>query len=266
MSSLLQYRIIFLGDIVGRPGREAVLNALPTLKNELRPTFIIVNGENSAHGVGITPDIADSLYKAGVDAITLGNHAFNKREIYDYLQTGRPIVRPANASVQSPGRGLCTVMRDGVQLAVANVCGRVYMDGYDDPFPCVDRLIAEANTPHFLLDFHAEATSEKIAMGFYCDGKVTAVLGTHTHVATADEQILAGGTAYQTDVGMCGPWPSVLGMEKSVILRKFLTGMPTKFEVAEAQGVISGVVIDVHKETGRAIAIRRLPLRPTPKH
>ena len=246
MSSLLQYRIIFLGDIVGRPGREAVLSALPTLKNELRPTFIIVNGENSAHGVGITPDIADSLYKAGVDAITLGNHAFNKREIYDYLQTGRPIVRPANASAQSPGR--------------------VYMDGYDDPFPCVDRLIAEANTPHFLLDFHAEATSEKIAMGFYCDGKVTAVLGTHTHVATADEQILAGGTAYQTDVGMCGPWPSVLGMEKSVILRKFLTGMPTKFEVAEAQGVISGVVIDVHKETGRAIAIRRLPLRPTPKH
>lgn len=252
------YRILFLGDIVGKPGRTAVAQGLPSLMDTHAPLFTIVNGENSAGGVGITPDIASDLFAIKVDAITLGNHAYNKREIYPYLDSGKPIIRPGNYPAKSPGKGLCIVEKDGIKLAVANVCGRVFMDGYDDPFVCIDRLISEADTPHFFLDFHAEATSEKIAMGFYVDGRASVVVGTHTHVTTADEQILPGGTAYITDVGMCGPVGSVLGMDRDVVLQKFLTSMPVKFEVMNTSGVISGVVIDVERNTGRAVHIERI--------
>lgn len=255
---LSKYRILFLGDIVGKPGREAVLSSLPTLINKYDPTFVIVNGENSASGVGITPSIADSLFEAGVDAITLGNHAFNKREIYDYLDEGRPIIRPANMPGGTPGRGWCYVTVDRIKLAVINLCGRVYMDSYDDPFAGINQILDQIDTPHIFLDFHGEATSEKIAMGFHVEGRVSAVVGTHTHVQTADERILPGGTAYITDVGMCGPWPSVLGMDKDVILRRFRTTLPTRFEVAESPGVICGVVIDVLSTTGRAVSIQRI--------
>ncbi len=253
-----QYKILFLGDIVGRPGREAVLKHLPALIHQHDPLFIIVNGENSAAGVGITPDIADELFKEGIDAITLGNHAFNKREINDYLNGGQPIVRPANMPKKTPGQGVCFLEKDGVRLAVANVCGRVFLDGYNDPFECVDQILKDTEGWSLFLDFHAEATSEKMGMGFHLAGKAVAVVGTHTHVTTADEQILPGGTAYITDVGMCGPWPSVLGVDKEIILRKFRTSMPARFEVATAPGVISGVLIDVNKEDGKAIAIQRL--------
>lgn len=252
------YRILFLGDIVGKPGRTAVKQGLPSLLDAHQPLFTIVNGENSAGGVGITPDIANELFEQSVDAITLGNHAFNKREIYPYLDLGKPIIRPANYPDRSPGKGICFVEKQGIRLAVTNVCGRVFMDSYDDPFVCIDRLIAEANTPHFFLDFHAEATSEKIAMGFYVEGRASVVVGTHTHVTTADEQILDGGTAYITDVGMCGPAGSVLGMDRDVVLQKFLTSMPVKFEVMNTSGVISGVVIDVETNTGRAVSIERI--------
>lgn len=252
------YRILFLGDIVGRPGRIAVQRHLSNLQDRHDPLFTIVNGENAASGVGITPDIAEELLKLGIDMITLGNHAFHKREIMEYLRKDRPLVRPANLPPAAPGAGHRIVERDGIRLAVANLCGRVFLDGYDDPFRDVDRILDEIDTPHFFVDFHAEATSEKIAMGWHLDGRATAVVGTHTHVTTADETVLPGGTAYITDVGMCGPMPSVLGMEKTVILHRFRTSLPTKFEVADHPGVISGVVVGVERDTGRAVSIERI--------
>jgi metallophosphoesterase (TIGR00282 family) len=254
--SQAQYSILFLGDIVGKPGRRAVAQALPSLVEEHRPLFVIVNGENAAAGVGITPDIAKEIFGLGVDAITLGNHAFHKKEVFPYLDSGAPIVRPANLPPGTPGVGDVTLEKDGVRLRVANLCGRVFLDGYDDPFRAVEPIVATRD--HVFLDFHAEATSEKVAFGFHVDGRAVAVVGTHTHVTTADEQVLPRGTAYITDVGMCGPQPSVIGMDMDVILHRFRTSLPTRFEVAAQPGVISGVVIDVQTDTGRAIGIRRL--------
>lgn len=252
------YSILFLGDVVGKPGRVVVKEGLPSLLETHQPLFTIINGENSAGGVGITPDIAEDLFKAGADAITLGNHAFNKREIYGYLDGGRPIARPANMPARTPGRGLIHVVKDGIDLAVLNLCGRVFMDSYDDPFAAFDRLREGIDTPHLFHDFHAEATSEKIAMGWHCNGRATAVVGTHTHVQTADERILPGGTAYITDVGMCGPRDSVLGMDKDIILERFRTTMPMRFEVQNTPGVICGVVVRVERETGRATSMERI--------
>jgi metallophosphoesterase (TIGR00282 family) len=254
----MSYRLLFLGDIVGRPGRDALQRDLPAMIREWEPLFIVVNGENAAGGVGITGEIADSIFELGVDAITLGNHAFNKREIFPYLNGPAPIVRPANMPAGNPGRGSVEVVKDGITLYVANLCGRVFMDAYDDPFRAVDGMLENVVTPHRLIDFHAEATSEKIAMSWYLDGRVTAVIGTHTHVPTADERILPGGTAAITDVGMTGPYESVLGMKREVVLSRFLTGMPARFEVAETIGVISGVVLDVERLTGRTTSIKRV--------
>jgi metallophosphoesterase (TIGR00282 family) len=256
---LSEYRILFLGDIVGRPGRDAVEDALPGLIDKHQPRFVVVNGENAASGVGITPQIASELFKLGVHAITLGNHAFHKREIYPYLDSGVPIVRPANLPPGTPGKGMATVESQGTKLVVVNLCGRVFLETYDDPFRAIDEIIKGADSPHILIDFHAEATSEKIAFAYHVAGRATAVLGTHTHVPTADAQLLPEGTAYITDVGMCGPRNSVIGMDKDVILRRFRTSLPTKFEVAEQPGVISGVVIGVQSDTGRATSIVRVP-------
>lgn len=252
-----RYTILFCGDVVGRPGRTALAAGLPKLRQEFRPTFVIVNGENSAAGVGITPDIADEIFSLGAHAITLGNHAYNKREIYNYLDTDRPIVRPSNMPPENPGRGLAMVEADGIRLAVINLCGRVFMDTYDDPFREADRLLDNVETPHVFVDFHAEATSEKQAMGWYLNGRATAVVGTHTHVTTADERVLPGGTAYITDVGMTGPIDSVLGMDRGIVLKRFRTAMPHRFEVAQEPGVICGVSIDVERESGRALGIKR---------
>jgi len=253
-----EYKILFIGDVVGKPGRNILAEGVPSLQDTHQPLFTIVNGENSAGGVGITPDIAEEFYKLGVDGITLGNHAFNKRDIMPYLDSGKPIVRPANMPEVVPGRGLMKIQREGIELAAINLCGRVFLDTYDDPFREVDRILASLDTTHILVDMHAEATSEKLGMGWYLNGRVTAVVGTHTHVATADEQILPGGTAYITDVGMTGPYPSILGMDKEVILTRFRTSLPTRFEVASEPGVISGVVISAQRESGRATAIERI--------
>jgi 2',3'-cyclic-nucleotide 2'-phosphodiesterase len=256
------YNILFLGDVVGKPGRTAVKDHLPTLKATHQPLFTIINGENSAGGVGITSAIAEDFYALGADAITLGNHAFNKREIGPYLDSGKPIVRPHNMAPAVPGKGMIQIQKQGIQLAVINLCGRVMMDPmYDDPFKAFDQLTANLQTRHVFLDFHCEATSEKIAMGYHCEGRASAVVGTHTHVTTADEKILAGGTAYITDVGMCGPVNSVLGMDRDVILRRFTTGLPEKFEVANEPGVISGVLISVEKESGCAKSIERISVK-----
>ena len=234
-------------------------DGLPRLQDRHQPLFTVVNGENAAGGVGITPKLADFLLAQGADALTLGNHAFHKRDILPYLDSGKPIVRPLNLPASTPGKGSLTIEKDGVVLTVANLCGRVEMEPmYDDPFAAFDRLAASLPSPHLLLDFHAEATSEKIAMGYHADGRATAVLGTHTHVTTADEHVLPGGTAHITDVGMCGPRNSVLGMDRELILRRFRTGLSERFEVSSEIGVISGVVLSVGKDNGRARSIERI--------
>ncbi|MBS1717077.1 MAG: TIGR00282 family metallophosphoesterase [Armatimonadetes bacterium] len=254
--------MVFCGDVVGKPGREALKAGVPTLKTRFDPLFLVVNGENAAAGVGITPAIADEFYSWGVDAITLGNHAFNKREIGPYLDGEKPIVRPSNMPPNTPGRGVITVTKEGIQLALTNLCGRVFLDGYDDPFREFDRLVRLLETPHVLVDFHAEATSEKVAFGYHAEGRATCVLGTHTHVQTADERVLEGGTAVITDVGMTGPSGSVIGMDREIILKRFLTTLPQKFEVGTGRGVICGVCVGVNRLSGRAISIERFQLMP----
>lgn len=243
---------------MGRPGRAIIRQGLPSLIESYKPLFTVVNGENAASGIGITPDNAEEIFGAGADAITLGNHAFHKREINGYLGTSKPIVRPANMPCGVPGKGVVTIEKEGISLAVINACGRIFMDSYGDPFQEIDKIFSELQTPHRLLDFHAEATSEKIAMGYYCDGRATAVVGTHTHVTTADETILEKGTAYITDVGMTGPVRSVLGMDRQIIIERFRTTLPHRFEVANEPGVISAVVIYVQRNSGRAVGIDRL--------
>ena len=248
---------------MGKSGRVAVQEWLPSLIDQYRPLFTIINGENSAGGLGITAEIAREFFEWGADAITLGNHAFNKRSISQYMETEHRIIRPNNMSSNAPGTGITRIEKAGIKLAVANLCGRVSMDPiYGDPFAEVDRFDAIMETPHRFLDFHAEATSEKIAMGYHCEGRFSAVVGTHTHVQTADEIVLDGGTAYITDTGMCGPVNSVLGMERELIVRRFRTGMPEKFEVSDEPGVICGVVIGVESDTGRAVSIERIQRGP----
>lgn len=252
-----QYKILFLGDVMGKPGRNAVREALPSLIETHQPLFVLINGENSAAGVGITPDIADEFFKWGADGITLGNHAFNKREIGPYLNTGKPIIRPANYPPRVPGKGVMTLEKAGVKLNVVNLCGRVFLEGYDDPFRIIDEIL-KAHEGHFFIDFHAEATSEKIAFGWHVDGRVGTVVGTHTHVQTADERILPGGTAYITDVGMSGPHNGVIGMDREIVLGKFLTGMPTRFEVADGPGVVHGVIVTIDQNSGLGEEIERI--------
>jgi len=252
------FNLLFLGDVVGRPGRDAVRKELPRLKREFEPLFTIINGENAAAGVGITPAIADELFAAGADAITLGNHAFHKKEIFPYLNTEKAIVRPANLPKSAPGKGEVVIEKQGRRLVVTNLCGRTFLEGYDDPFREFDRIVEEFPSSMIFVDFHAEATSEKIAMGWHVNGRAVALVGTHTHVTTADERVLPEGTAYITDVGMCGPENSVLGMDRNIILERFRTAISRKFEVADEPGVISGVVIAINEETGRAESIQRV--------
>lgn len=247
-----------MGDVVGKPGRQAVREALPSLVASYPSEFVLANGENAAGGVGITPEIAEELFGYGVDGITLGNHAFHKADICGYLDSGKPIIRPANQPPSTPGKGSMRLRKGSIELVVINLCGRAFMGPYDDPFRAADALVAEAGTHHVLVDFHAEATSEKIAMAWYLDGRVSAVVGTHTHVPTADERILPRGTAAITDVGMTGSETGVLGMDREIVLRRFLTGLPARFEVAAGPGVISAVAINVNNDTGRAEGIERI--------
>ena len=223
----------------------------------------IANGENAAAGFGITPQLADEIFGFGVDVITSGNHIWDKREIYEYLPKQPRLLRPANYAADTPGSGVIVIeARNAVKCAVLNLQGRVYMPSTDCPFRKADSLLAAlpAGVNVRLVDFHAELTSEKQAMGWYLDGRVSAVVGTHTHVATADTRILPNGTAYQTDVGMTGPYQSVIGVDKDIILRKFLTQMPVKMEAARFDPELHGVVVQVDESTGRAIEIRRIAI------
>ncbi len=254
--------ILFLGDVFGQPGRDAVVRELPALVAEHDVEFVVANGENVANGAGITSKLAQKLLAAGVDVITTGNHIWRQREVYPFLDSSDRIVRPANFPPSSPGRGLTVrTTRDGDEVAVINLMGQVFTGVGISPFRIVDALVDEAQTlsETIVVDLHAEATSEKVAMAQYLDGRVTAVIGTHTHVQTADERVSERGTAAITDVGMCGPRDSVIGVRSEIILRRFLTELPAQFEVAEGDVRINAVVVAV--QGGRATAIERLERR-----
>lgn len=255
-------RIIFLGDIVGRPGRQAVVDYLPKLRKKYQPDMVIANGENAAGGRGITKEIADDLYKSGVDVLTMGNHVWDRKEIFDFIDCDQRLIRPANYPPESPGSGYTIIDLNKYKVGVINVSGRVFLDPLDCPFRTVDNILTTVHkeTCIVIVDFHAEATSEKVAFGWYFDGRVTAVLGTHTHVQTSDERVLPKGTAYITDVGMTGPRDSVLGVKIDSVLKKFLTQMPVRFEVASGPVQINGVLLDVDEQKGKAVAIERIRL------
>ncbi|MEO7715552.1 MAG: TIGR00282 family metallophosphoesterase [Capsulimonas sp.] len=257
-------RILMLGDVVGKVGREAAETMLPTLKEMYSPQFTIVNGENAAAGLGITPEIARSLLRNGADVITLGNHTWNRRDIVPYLDQEPRILRPANYPPGTAGSGYRVfTAENGVRVGVANMMGRVFMEALDDPFRTADKILEsfQGQTKISFFDFHGEATSEKTAFGYYLDGRASVVVGTHTHVQTADERILPKGTAYITDVGMCGPQDSIIGMNAEIVVQKFVTQMPNRFEVAEGGVVLCGIVADVDPDTGHATQIQRVQIR-----
>ena len=253
-------RVLMIGDVVGRPGRRAVAALLPDLRTAERVDLVIANGENSAGGRGLTQETAEEILNAGVDVVTTGNHVFRQKEVVPYLEMDVPVLRPLNFPQGVPGRGH-TVLRspDGISVLIVNLCGRVNLMELDSPFQRMDRLLRDfADVPPIVIvDFHAETTSEKQAMGWYLDGRVSAVLGTHTHVPTADTRILRRGTAYVTDVGMVGPHNSILGDRIEPILTYFLTQMPARFEVGDGPVAFNSVLLDID-DTGRARSIRRI--------
>ena len=251
-------RLLFVGDVVGRPGRDAVEGLLPTLRERLDIDVCVVNGENIANGLGITPRLADRLLAAGADAVTLGNHTWRREEIGPYLASSSSVVRPANFHDAAPGRGSTVVeARDGTPVAVINVLGSLYLEPARSMWEIVDDLVEEARASAsvVLVDVHAEATSEKVALAAWLDGRVTAVLGTHTHVQTSDARILPGGTAALTDVGMTGPHDSVIGVQSELAIRRMRTGMPVRFETASDGVRLEGALVTCDPATGRASAI-----------
>ncbi len=266
-------RILFIGDIFGRPGRTLVHEHLRPLMAQHGIDLVIANAENAAAGFGLTPQIADDLFDLGIEVLTTGNHVWDRRELIEWLQLGRNgfkenprrVLRPANYPAGTPGLGVFEgTTRAGVPFAVLNLQGRVFMANNDDPFRVADALLARIQAKVILLDMHAEATSEKIAMGWYLDGRVTAVVGTHTHVPTADEMVLPKGTAYITDVGMTGPYDGVIGVEKELVLARFLTNMPSRWEPAKGDPRLCAVVVECDPATGRARRIERIMLRQEP--
>ena len=255
--------ILFIGDIFGSPGRRMVADHLEDIVKTNSIDLVIANAENSAGGFGITPSIAEDLFGLGIDVLTSGNHVWDKRDIYEYLRRQPRLLRPANYP-EAPGQGAIAIRaRNGVECAVLNLQGRTYMTPIDCPFRTADRLLGGFDTAIKVkfVDFHAEVTSEKMAMGWYLDGRVSAVIGTHTHIPTADTRILPGGTAYQTDCGMTGPYGSVIGVETGPILQKFLTGLPVRMEAAKQSPELHAVILDVDESTGFARAIRRHAIR-----
>lgn len=256
-------KVLFLGDIFGKPGRECVKRKLTQIVEDNSVDVVIANGENAAGGLGITPDICDSLFGMGIDVITSGNHIYKKREIYQYIEKEPRLLKPANYPPETPGNGFYVFSNERTRdkiVAVINICGRIFIENYDCPFRCVDKIVDNIikQTPIIIVDFHGEATSEKLAMAWFLDGRVSAVVGTHTHVQTADERILPGGTAYITDVGMVGPIDSVIGMRKEIVIERFLTLMPQKFKVANENNWINAVLIDIDEKTGKSSSISRL--------
>jgi len=257
-------KLLFIGDIVGRPGRDLVRTGLAAIVARYEVDFVIANGENAAAGFGITRDIADQLFSYGIDVMTSGNHIWDKKEVLDYLPRQPRLLRPANFPAGAPGAGAyLATATNGVKVGVVNVMGRVFLASIDDPFTTAAREVARLKLEGARLvfvDVHAEVTSEKVAMGWYLDGTATAVVGTHTHVQTADERVLPKGTAYLTDVGMTGPHDGVIGVEKAPVIAKFLSGLPARFETASGDPRLNGVVITADPATGLATGIERVSL------
>ena len=258
-------RILFAGDVVGGIGRRTLLDCLPLLRERYAPTFVVVNGENAAGGLGITAKIAEQMFRAGVDVITLGNHTYHHREVYPYLEREPHILRPANFLRSQPGHGTCVVERDGVRLGVVNLSGNLYLRAGRSAFTEIELALRElGEVDHALVDMHAEATSEKVALGWHLDGRVTAVVGTHTHVPTADARVLPGGTAYVTDVGMTGARGGVIGVKREQAIESLLTQMPVRFETSEEDPWLMGVLISCSRRL-RADSIEQvLMARPAP--
>ncbi|MBW8005457.1 MAG: TIGR00282 family metallophosphoesterase [candidate division NC10 bacterium] len=256
-------KVLFIGDIVGQPGRQAVTALLSSLQREHGIALTIANAENAAGGFGITPSVAEELFRAGIDLLTSGNHIWDKKEAELYIAAERRLLRPANYPEPIPGSGVALWEQGGRRVGVLNLQGRVFMPTIDCPFQVGEEKIAllKQTTDLIIIDFHAEATSEKQAFARFVDGRVSAVLGTHTHVQTADEQILPAGTAFISDVGMTGPSDSVIGMESPEVIQRFLTQMPSKFRVAKGAPLLSAVVLDLDEESGKAKSIRRLQIR-----
>jgi metallophosphoesterase (TIGR00282 family) len=261
-------KILFIGDIIGQPGRRIVKETLPLLRDELKPDLVLANAENAAAGFGITPSLVEELLDLDIAVLTSGNHIWDKKEIYSYFrdQVNGRLLRPANYPGDSPGRGLYVGRTSaGIGYAVMNLQGRIFMPPLDCPFRKADELLQSIpdDVKIRIVDFHAEATSEKRALGWYLDGRVTAMVGTHTHVPTADEIVLSQGTAYLTDLGMTGPYESVIGMERQVVIQKFLDQLPARFEVAKGDVRLSGVLLEADPTTGHAISIQRIMRKQT---
>ena len=254
-----ELRILFVADVVGHPGREAVKAILPALKKEVGADLTIVNGENAAGGFGLTSKIAAELKQAGADVITTGNHVFAQKAFVPELPHLENVLRPANYPPAAPGQGSCVVEAAGEQVLVMNVMGRIFVEALDDPFRAADAILnANPGVKIVFCDMHAEATSEKTAMGWYLDGRASAVVGTHTHIPTADARILTKGTAYVTDVGMVGPRDGCIGMDKDIVLQRFLTGVPNRFQVASGPVTFNSVLVTISSSTGRATSIQRV--------
>lgn len=252
--------ILVIGDIVGRPGRAIIRDKLPLLKKKYKVNFVIANGENAAGGNGITEKITRELFISGIDFLTMGNHVWDNKDIYNFIDTENRIVRPANYP-EAPGKGYQIIeIEKGLMMGIINLSGRTFMLPLDCPFRTADKIIKkiESITKMIIVDFHAEATSEKIAMGWYLDGRVSLVAGTHTHVQTSDDKILTDGTAYITDIGMTGPSDSVLGMEKERVMNKFIYQTPVRFEVAKGPAELNGILVHIKKSTGKAVKIQRI--------
>ncbi len=256
-------KVLFIGDIVGKPGRKAVREGVPDLVNKLKVDFVIANGENAAGGFGITKSIAEELFSLGIDVLTSGNHIWDKKEAVNYIPKENRLLRPANYPSEVPGAGSIVLKtRVGEKIAILNISGRVFMNHLDCPFKTAEKEVPvlKEQTNVIIVDFHAEATSEKSAIGWFLDGRVSAVVGTHTHVQTADEKILPKGTAFISDVGMTGPVDSIIGVNKDQIINKFLTGIPCRFETARGESILSCVLLDINSKTGESTSIQRLQL------
>jgi metallophosphoesterase (TIGR00282 family) len=254
-------KVIVIGDVVGKPGRQILASTLKSLKEQHEAEFVIANIENAAEGAGLIPRMGDEILNAGVDVMTSGNHIFDKKEVIKYIENQPRLLRPANYAPDAPGRGLWLGSTgSGTQVAVINIQGRVFMPPTDCPFRTADRLLDEIGnrTSVIIVDHHAEATSEKLAMGRYLDGRVSLVVGTHTHVQTADEQIFPGGTGYITDLGMTGPYDSVIGVESQLVIARFVRGLPIRYQTASENPRLHGVVAEIDERTGKAVSILRL--------
>jgi len=257
-------KVIVIGDVVGKPGRRVLTAKLKTLREQYEAEFVVANAENAAEGAGVIPKVGDEIISAGVDVMTSGNHIFDKKEVIPYIENEPRLLRPANYAPDAPGRGLwlgSTV--SGTQVAVINIQGRIFMPPTECPFRTADRLLAEIGNRAkvIIVDHHAEATSEKLAMGRYLDGRVSVLVGTHTHVQTADEQVLSGGTAYITDLGMTGPYDSIIGVESQLVVTRFLRGMPIRYQTATDNPQLHGVVVEIDERTGKAVGIQRLQIK-----